>query len=106
MLGHSAEETRAAIEFAREQEGVLGRWFDLTPYIGGAIVLQQVDDALVIVHHFKDGSELRREVRERRAGDAKRLDPIEDVGEYDMICANGDLEMHDDEGLIKSIDPL
>lgn len=106
VLGLSVEDSQSLITHAREQSGVEGRWLDQSPYIGGTILLRLIDGRLVVIHRFKDGSELQREVRHRRVGDARRLDPIEDAGEYYVIRANGVLEMHDEEGLIKSIDPL
>jgi hypothetical protein len=106
VLGMSVEQEKALRPTVPDSR-VIGHWRDRSQ-VGGFMTITRDGSATEFVQRFTDGSELRRKVREQRSGGTRRFEPTERVtdGEYYILATDGWLEIHDDDGLIKRVEPF
>jgi len=100
ILGISAEDEKAL----REEPiplgwEVLGRWLD--EVAGSRITMFRQDGNLFVEYKFQDGSSWRRELRETQSNRGLRFDEVNADDEYLIINRAGDLELWDQQGLIR-----
>lgn len=98
MLGATpSEQTR--MDVAAPTEDLLGRWVDSSPIMGGVIT---ITSDLRLEKPFKDGSVMKRKLRETKTGRGRRFDPVPASGHGDhwLLLPSGELEIRDREGLI------
>lgn len=106
IMGFTIEEKKKLLnERAPEDCYVIGRWLDETPYLGSRITIFRKDGLLFIEHVFADGSSSKERIKERAVlMRIKRFEPAEAsrYGEHWILNANGNLEVHDNKGLIST----
>lgn len=82
--------------------GVVGRWLDPRPFMGGITIFRQ-KASLILETRFTDGSTNQKVVVEKPDPFGRRFDPVIDTagtGDHYVLDLLGDLQIRDREGLI------
>ena len=103
--GITADEWENASDFSISGEwDVIGKWLDLTPYIGGKVVIYIKDGKTYKNNTYQDGSGGSKEVVESSSPLGRRFDDVNgsNAGDHWIIDSKGDLQCWDDDGWIST----
>jgi hypothetical protein len=103
ILGLTAEdENKLATQPEPANREIIGRWLDETPLIGSRVTIFREKGKLFIEQIFKDGSNHKTELVERKSPLGRRFDKVESssAGDHWVLGSNGDLQVRDNDGLI------
>ncbi len=105
ILGVAVEEEKQlANGLTQDGREIVGSWIDETPGVAGRITIFREARKLYIETRFKDGSNLKEELIEKKSGERRRFDKLEgsEFGDHWIIDSNGNLQVRDNEGLIRT----
>jgi hypothetical protein len=105
ILGLTSEQEHALVgEPTPSNREVIGRWLDEGPFLGGRITIFREHGKLYMELKFQDGTGLTKEVVENRSSLGRRFHWAEDSssGDHWVIDGRGNLQVRDNEGLIKT----
>jgi hypothetical protein len=105
IQGITADEWEHASDFSISGEwDVIGKWLDLTPYIGGKVVIYIKDGKTYKNNTYQDGSGGSKEVVESTSPLGRRFDDVNgsNAGDHWIIDSKGDLQCWDDDGWIST----
>ena len=98
------DEERLLADSAAANREVIGNWLDERPYVGSRITIFREDGKLFIERVFKAGRTHKDELVEKTTRSGRRFDTTGSTrGGYRVIDSNGNLQLHDREGLIATI---
>jgi len=100
------EKTRLLEKTSQPDSNVIGRWIDQTPYLGKVIIISRNANTLElsIKSYYKDGSEGSKKLIEKIVNGQKRwIEEGNVFGEYYFLNNDGNLNIYDAEGLIKTL---
>lgn len=103
ILGLTAEaEARLVTQPEPASREIIGRWLDESPFVESRVTIFREEGKLFIEQIFKDGSSLREELTARTSPLGRRFDKVEDsrFGDHWVIDSDGNLQAHDNDGLI------
>lgn len=80
--------------------GLVGRWFDASPYVGGTIEIWESGEGFRLEMAFSDGSALERDLFESRTPRGRRFNTRNGSGDHYLLRADGALEIGDRDGLV------
>lgn len=103
ILGLSKEnEENLTSEDENNGEKVVGRWLD-EGFSSSRLVLIHKDDNLFMEQTYEDGSSRTMKVIEKESSLGRRIERVDsDLGDFWIINSNGNLEIRDDEGIIRT----
>jgi len=105
ILGLKAEEEqKLAAQREPANREIIGRWLDESPFVGSRITIFREDGKLFIEHTFKDGSNLKKELVEKKTSPGRRFDKVEgsSAGDHWVLGSDGNLQVRDNDGLIST----
>ncbi len=93
-----------APETAPANREVIGSWLDEGRFFGGRIKIFLLDGKLYFQQKFRVGMSFETELVETESPLGRRFDSVEEstTGDHWVIDARGDLEMRDNDGLIRT----
>ena len=109
ILGMTAEEEQVLKREAQKEEKskeVIGIWIDEGPGIAGKITMWRDKGTVILQYELKGGGTLKkREMLESKKSGLRKYTQKGDnqFGEYFVIDGSGNLNIYDDEGLVKTL---
>lgn len=96
------EEQKLKAEPAAADREVIGSWLDERPFVGSRFTIFRQEGGLFVEQTFKDGSSRQIEVVDNDSPLGRRYDKTEasSAGDHWVLGADGNLQIHDNEGLI------
>lgn len=111
ILGLSADQARSlTAESGAASQSVIGSWLDETPGLSRRIVIYRAKGKVYARQTFKDGSADTSELVERHTAKGQRFQEkrpanpraASESGDHWLLGVSGDLEIRDNEGLIRT----
>lgn len=108
ILGSTVEEAKALRQSSNDSSReVIGRWLDEDAFTESRLVLLRKDGNLYMEQTYGDGSSRVMEVVEKQSLRGRRIErKNEDTVDYWLIDENGNLQIRDDKGLIRTAEQL
>ena len=106
ILGLTAEaENKLVTQPQAANREVIGRWLDDTPLIGNRTTIFREKGKLFMEHLFKDGSNHKTELIERKSPLGRRFDKVKSsrAADHWVLDSNGNLQVRDNDGLIATL---
>jgi len=84
---------------------VIGEWIDERSYCAAIMTIYEQSGAMYLEQHFKDGRTLKKRIKQQLSAVERYVEAAEQAisGDYFVIDADGDLELHDADGLITTV---
>ena len=105
ILGLSTEEEKKlSTAPAPAKREIVGRWLDEIPYASSRITIFHEGGKLYVEQKFTDGSSLKKELVEKRSPLGRRFDQVggATAGDHWILDSRGNLQLHDNDGLIRT----
>lgn len=108
ILGSTAEEAKALRQSSdNSSREVIGRWLDDGGFSDNRLILFRKDGDLRVEQTYGDGSSRVMEVVEKQSSRGRRIErKNDDTVDYWLIDESGNLQIRDDEGLIRTAGKL